>query len=290
MNERKRKVANIALKLFIKKGFQQTSIQEIIDKANISKGTFYNYFPSKNDCIAEILEDIRYDASQQRVALQIGKNPQDREVLIEQMTILMRLDEEYNLRTLFENILSSNQADLKKLVLQHRVIEMEWLANRLVDVLGEEIREYATDATVLYFGMLQYMLFTLNLTNSHFSLNELIENILSYIEVLIPEMKKKGSSMLNSFEIDLLQTNVHKKVTTKPDLMEMADQLKAHIDFNEEQQDLFDAILSELKRDRIRKIVVEKLLKPFLILFEGTPVASQVQRFTNAVWTYLKTI
>ncbi|MFD2043744.1 TetR/AcrR family transcriptional regulator [Ornithinibacillus salinisoli] len=290
MNERKRKVADIALKLFIEKGFQQTSIQEIIDKANISKGTFYNYFSSKNDCIAEILENIRYDAGQQRVAMQIGKDPQDREVLIEQITILMKLNEENKLRTLFENILSSDQADLKKLVIQHRVIEMEWLANRLVDIMGEDIREYATEATVLYFGMLQYMLFTLNLTNSNYSLDELIETILSHVELLIPQMKKKGSTILTNFAIDLLQTNVHKKVMTKPELMEMANQLKANYDFNEEQQDLFDVILSELERDRIRKIVVQKLLKPFLQLFEESTIASQVQLFTNAVWTYLKTI
>ncbi|MGN8646633.1 TetR/AcrR family transcriptional regulator [Gracilibacillus sp. HCP3S3_G5_1] len=290
MNERKRKVADIALKLFVEKGFQQTSIQEIIDKANISKGTFYNYFASKNDCIAEILENIRYDASQQRAAMQIGKDPQDREVLIEQITILMKLNEKHNLRALFENILSSDQADLKKLVLQHRVIEMEWFANRLVDVMGDDIREYATEATVLYFGMLQYMLFTLNLTNSQYSLHELIETILTYVERLIPEMKKKGSTLLNSFAMDILQSNVRKKVVTKSDVMEMADQLKAHYQFNEEQQDLFDVILEELERERIRKIVIQKLLKPFLQVFEETPIASQVQLFTNAVWYYLKTI
>ncbi|KAB8127051.1 TetR/AcrR family transcriptional regulator [Gracilibacillus oryzae] len=290
MNERKRKVTDIALKLFIEKGFQETSIQEIIEKANISKGTFYNYFSSKNDCIAEILENIRYDASQQRVAMQIGKDPQDRAVLIEQITILMKLNEERNLRALFENILYSNQADLKKLVLQHRVIEMEWLANRLVDVMGEEIREYSTEATVLYFGMLQYMLLTLNLTNSQYALEEVNERILSYVEVLIREMKKKGSTILNNSAIDLLQANVHKKVVTKSEIMDMASQLRTQNEFNEEQQDLFDVIVSELERDRVRKIVVRKLLKPFLKLFEETRTPTQIQSFTNAVWNYLKTI
>lgn len=290
MNQRKRKVAEVALKLFIEKGFQQTSIQEIIDKANISKGTFYNYFTSKNDCIAEILENIRYHASQQRVAVQIGKDPQDREVLIEQITILMKLNEQHNLRTLFENILSSSQPELKKLVLQHRVIEMEWFANRLIDVLGEDVREYSTEASVLFFGMLQYLLFTLNVTNSSYSLHDLISTILSYIEALITQMKKNGGTILDNYAIDLLQTHVHKKVVTKTKIVEMAGQLKDQYNFNEEQQDLLDVILSELERDRIRKIVVQKLLKPLLQLFEETPIASQVQMFTNAVWSYLKTI
>lgn len=290
MNERKRKVANIALNLFIEKGFQQTSIQEIINSANISKGTFYNYFTSKNDCIAEILENIRYEASQQRVAMQIGKDPKNREVLIEQITIIMKLNKENNLQSLFENILSTNQVELKKLVLQHRVIEMEWLANRLVDVLGEDIQEYATEATVLFFGMLHYMTFTLQLTNSDYSLTELTETIFSYVEMLLPQMEKRNTTMINNFALDLLQKNVHKKIPTKTELVEMANQLKEHYEFNEEQQDMFDVILDELQRDRIRKIVVKKLLKPLLQLFEETPVSSQVQLFTNEVWKYMKSI
>lgn len=290
MNERKRKVANIALNLFIEKGFQQTSIQEIINSANISKGTFYNYFTSKNDCIAEILENIRYEASQQRVAMQIGKDPKNREVLIEQITIIMKLNKENNLQSLFENILSTNQVELKKLVLQHRVIEMEWLANRLVDVLGEDIQEYATEATVLFFGMLHYMTFTLQLTNSDYSLTELTETIFSYVEMLLPQMEKRNTTMINNFALDLLQKNVHKKIPTKTELIEMANQLIEHYEFNEEQQDMIDVILDELQRDRIRKIVVKKLLKPLLQLFEETPVSSQVQLFTNEVWKYMKSI
>lgn len=290
MNERKRKVASIALKLFVEKGFQQTSIQEIIDKANISKGTFYNYFSSKNDCLAEILEDIRYEASQQRVAMQIDKDPKDRDVLIEQITILMKLNKENNLQPLFENILSTNQEDLKQLVMLHRVIEMEWLANRLVEVIGEEIREYASEATVLYFGMMQYMIFTLKVTNSPFVLHDLIETLLSYIELIIGHMRKTGSTFLNNFAIETLKTNVHRNIMTKSELLDMAYQLKEQYVFNEEQQDLFDVILSELERERIRKIVVQKLLKPFLDLFKGADNTSQVQLFTNAVWNYLKMI
>lgn len=48
--------------------------------------------------------------------MQIDKDPNDRDVLIEQITILMKLNKENNLQLLFENILSTNQEDLKQLV------------------------------------------------------------------------------------------------------------------------------------------------------------------------------
>lgn len=290
MNNRKRKVAEIALQLFVEKGFQQTSIQEIIAKANISKGTFYNYFSSKNDCIADILESLRYDASQKRAAIQIGNDPKDRNVFIEQITILIRLNDERNLHVLFEAILHSNETELKKLVLQHRVFEMEWLSNRFIEVMGDEIREYAFEGTILFFGMLQNMLFTLRLTNSPYSLHHLIDIILSYVEMIIPNMMKNGSFLLNFSAIDLLRTHVDKKVATKEELVELAGELQKQYSFNEDQQDFYDVILEELQRERIRKGVLLKLLKPFIQVFNDTPIESQVHRFINMVWYYLKSI
>lgn len=290
MNSRKRKVADIALKLFVEKGIQQTSIQEIIEKSCISKGTFYNYFSSKNDCIADILEILRYDASQQRISIQIGKDTKDREVFIEQIAILIRLNEERNLNALFEAILTSNETELKKLVLQHRMFEMDWLTDRLIEVMGEEIREYAFEGTVLFYGMLQYMLFTIRISNSTYSLHHLADVILSYIELIMPYMMKHSSLMLNYSAIDLLRTNVDKKMITITELKEFADQLQQQYKFSEEQQDLFDVIMNELQRERIRKIVLQPLLKPFQKLFNETTIESQVHIFTNMIWYYLKTI
>jgi AcrR family transcriptional regulator len=289
MNNRKRKVADIALKLFTEKGIQQTSIQEIIEKANISKGTFYNYFSSKNDCVADILEILRYDASQQRIALQIGKDTQDREVFIDQITILMRLNEERNLHALFEAILFSNETDLKKLVLQHRVYELDWLTNRLIEIMGEDIREFAFEGAILFYGMLQHILFTLRITNSTYSLKHLVSVILSYLELIIPQMKQNGGLMLNYTAVDLLRSNVDKNIKTLPEIMEFADKLQQKYSFNEEQQDLFDAINSELQRERIRKMVLQPLLKPLQQSFTDTPAESQVHTFTNMIWYYLKT-
>ncbi|MCM3718168.1 TetR/AcrR family transcriptional regulator [Fictibacillus phosphorivorans] len=289
MNNKKRKVADIALTLFIEKGIQQTSIQEIIEKANISKGTFYNYFSSKSDCIADILEFLRYDASQQRIALQIGKDPSDRQVFIEQITTIMRLNHERNVTPLFEAILSSNEADLKKLVMQHRVYEMEWLSNRFIDIMGEDIREHAFEATVLFFGMVQHMLFTLRVTNSTFSLDEVVGTLLSYIELIAPKMIMNEKVMLNHSAIDLLRSNMSKNVVTKEDVIKLAEVLQDHHTFTEEQQDLFEVIMSELERERMRKVVLQPLLNPFQKLFDDTPVQSHVQKFTNMLWYLLKT-
>jgi AcrR family transcriptional regulator len=290
MNKRKRKVADIALQLFVEKGIQQTSIQEIIEKANISKGTFYNYFSSKNDCVADILEYLRYDASQQRIAVQFGKDAKDREVFIEQIAILLRLNEERNLHALFEAILSSNETELKRLVLQHRMIEMEWLSERLIEVMGEEIRDYAFEGTILFYGMLQHMRFTMRITNSTYSLYRLVDVILSYLELIGPFMIKNQISMLDHSAIYTLRNHMDKKKVTITELQELAQQLQQQHEFNHDQQDLFDAIIHELHQKRIRKIILQQLIGPFQQLFKETAIEVQVNTFTNLLWFYLKTI
>ncbi|MBH0155321.1 TetR/AcrR family transcriptional regulator [Fictibacillus sp. 5RED26] len=290
MNNRKRKVADTALKLFIEKGIQQTSIQEIIDKANISKGTFYNYFSSKSDCIADILEFLRYDASQQRIAVQIGKDTGDRDVFIEQIVIIMRLNQERNLQPLFEAILSSNEADLKKLVMQHRLYEMEWISDRFIEILGDEVREHVFEATILFFGMMHHMLFTLKITNTTYSLEHVVDTLLSYIELIVPKMMTNESVLIPLSAIDLLRTNANKKQVKIDDILSLADQLQQDYTFTEEQQDLFDAVMSELQRERIRKIVLQPLLKPFQKCFEESPISSQAQTFTNLVWYFLRNL
>ncbi len=47
--EKKRNILEASFSLFTEKGFKNTSIQEIVDKAKVAKGTFYLYFNDKYD-------------------------------------------------------------------------------------------------------------------------------------------------------------------------------------------------------------------------------------------------
>ncbi len=53
---RRTELLDTAQSLFFKKGFEPTSIQEIIDDIGIAKGTFYHYFNSKLDLLDGLIE------------------------------------------------------------------------------------------------------------------------------------------------------------------------------------------------------------------------------------------
>src|SRR5690606_40931714 len=116
MNKRKIEVVRHALILFQEKGINQTSIQDIIERSGISKGTFYNYFKSKNECINAALEHIRYKASLIRSEIQLGKRSDDLDVLIEQVVQISHHNQQSGLPNIFEEMMVSTDRELKQYV------------------------------------------------------------------------------------------------------------------------------------------------------------------------------
>ncbi|MFA5527756.1 MAG: TetR/AcrR family transcriptional regulator [Peptostreptococcales bacterium] len=55
---RRREILIAARELFINKGYEQTSVNDILKIVNIAKGTFYYYFASKAEVLEAIILDI----------------------------------------------------------------------------------------------------------------------------------------------------------------------------------------------------------------------------------------
>ena len=61
-NDKKQRLLDTAFSLFTDKGIKNTSIQEIVDNANVAKGTFYLYFKDKYE-----LQDILITAKSEKL-------------------------------------------------------------------------------------------------------------------------------------------------------------------------------------------------------------------------------
>jgi AcrR family transcriptional regulator len=64
-DERYAEFLDVAQQLFFSQGYEQTTVQEIIDAVGVAKGTFYYYFDSKQ----AVLEAVVADLSAQKLAL-----------------------------------------------------------------------------------------------------------------------------------------------------------------------------------------------------------------------------
>ncbi|MDY6835180.1 MAG: TetR/AcrR family transcriptional regulator [Chloroflexota bacterium] len=54
--ERRQELLDVAQELFYRKGYDSTSITDVIEAVGIAKGTFYHYFKSKEDLLDQIIE------------------------------------------------------------------------------------------------------------------------------------------------------------------------------------------------------------------------------------------
>src|SRR5699024_6262865 len=116
MNDRKRQVIAVAKELFIENGVITTSVQDIITAAKISKGTFYNYFPSKSACLIAIIEQGNDETSLRRREILSGQDPSDKKILARQISIHLLVHREHNLIPIFQAIHYSDDQDLKTAV------------------------------------------------------------------------------------------------------------------------------------------------------------------------------
>lgn len=74
----KNKIISTASELFTEKGVERTSLAEIAKKANISKGTLYYHFSSKNELVFAVADmHMSSITSMLTDLLQLGEEPDD---------------------------------------------------------------------------------------------------------------------------------------------------------------------------------------------------------------------
>ncbi|RDW19426.1 TetR/AcrR family transcriptional regulator [Oceanobacillus chungangensis] len=156
MNDKKKNVVKVAHQLFIEKGFQSTSIQDILDVSGIAKGTFYKYFSSKNELFTTLFKMILKEVETNRNELLIGEDPSNIEIFIKQIELQMKLNQVNKLVRLYEEVFFSKDKDLKQLVNAWQMNESTWLYHRFIDLFGEDKKPYLLDCAVMFAGILHY--------------------------------------------------------------------------------------------------------------------------------------
>lgn len=292
MNQRKRQVLDSALQLFIEQGFHNTSIQDILKHSHISKGTFYNYFSSKNECFMAIVEQVRYEASLRRHELLHGNDPSDESVLIEQIIILMQINKEQNLISIFEGIFQSNDTELRDALMRNRFLEMEWLSNRLIDIFGEDSRPYTLELSILFFGMVQHLSMTYRtLHGVTVDLKKSVTIAFRNIKAILPVMMETNDMIIASNSLQLIDEHTYYQTVTKEMILEKLIDFQSELTYDDAHEtgiQFTESLMEEISRDVLRNAVIEALLKPFRESFSDTPHDTESIELANMMWFFVK--
>ncbi|MBS4174090.1 TetR/AcrR family transcriptional regulator [Bacillus sp. FJAT-49736] len=203
MNDRKQHVMKVAHQLFIEKGFLSTSIQDILHYSGISKGTFYNYFPSKNELLMAIFHSVHERLEIERNKILIGQDRSDINIFIHQIELQMKLNKQNKLFSLFEEVMVSNDKDFKDFFIHFQLSQLNWVFHRLVDIYGEEKKPYLLDCTIMFTGILHHHFhYFFKQKQPGLSINKVITYSVDRLSSIVENVASKGEYL---FEPELIE-------------------------------------------------------------------------------------
>ena len=140
--ETRERLFRAALKLFGEKGFAETTVEDITNAADVGKGTFFNYFPSKEHILIAF-SDMQLDKLQATVEhMRDGDEPM--RAFFRSMTLRMT-EEPARAPDVVRAILQANLSSSSvRSVMQERNARAEGLLTQLMQI-GQERGEFRRD-------------------------------------------------------------------------------------------------------------------------------------------------
>lgn len=291
LNIKRRQVLKHAQQLFVEKGIMATSIQDIITKSNISKGTFYNYFSSKNDCLKSILKLGDEETHIRRQELLIGQNIADRRIFKTQVAVRLQVNTDLNLLPILEAVFHSQDGDLSTFAKNLHAKELHWLTGRFIDVYGDEVRSYAVDCSILFSGMLQHTLFFYKSSIAQpFDLLEIIDYLICRMDEMIPAMIANEKVLFNENSIHHTPLIGEQEIMMKEQLLDnlvtfhkqlKQEQVIAHLEY-------IEFLVEEFKRDEPRYQLIKTITKSFRSAFEESNYRETAFKLAAEIWMFIK--
>lgn len=288
MNDRKHQVMLTAKKLFIEKGFTSTSIQDILEEAKISKGTFYNYFTSKNECLMAILEVAHNESVIRRRELLAGRDKKDKDILAEQILVRMQVNRELNLLPIYEAVFYSNDEELRNFVKGYHLDELKWIAGRLIDVYGKEAEPHAFDCSVMTLGMIQQLNHFWKVGSSKEpDIGKLVHFTFRRMDALMSDLIEQNDVLLENHMITPLRLpSKELKVKIQDELLA----LKKEPELDDSSLEYTTFLLTELQSDKPRVYLLEAVSRSFREAGNGTKLADRVNEVLYLLWKYIDSI
>lgn len=193
---RKKELIKTAYELFITKGYENTSVDEIIAKVGIAKGTYYYHFESKEQVLEEVV-NMMIDEGVERAKQVINSNLKLEEKLVYTILALRVMPEEQSVQDTIHT---------KENIILHKKIN-DKIIDDAVPILSEIVREAKEDGLFTCDDNIEERVrMTLILSNEMFDHNEINDKeVAVFIDTLEKIYGAKKGSL--SFIAKLIKEN-----------------------------------------------------------------------------------
>ncbi|MBC1814268.1 TetR/AcrR family transcriptional regulator, partial [Listeria booriae] len=231
MKEKKQRIIKSAKEVFQKQGYLKTSVQDIVEAAEISKGTFYNYFTSKEE-LAIVIFKQEYSVLHQRLEYTMALSGTKKDNFTECLKIIIRFYTENGeiLNITFSQAMIDD--DFNSFLQSVRLKNMEWVKNQLLEVYGEETAPYINDITMLLSGMAAMYVFANGSKNIDSGLiDRAIPYVVRRLDALVKDILISGEIVFKEEDTEnLVPDHVTMRKKRLANLREALEELSTGID------------------------------------------------------------
>ncbi|MGG0835670.1 TetR/AcrR family transcriptional regulator [Bacillus paralicheniformis] len=260
MTEKEEKIIKAGLHLFAKNGFASTTIQDIANECNISKGAFYLHFKSKE---ALLLAIIKYyiDRTMENMKIIQQKNFPPKETFKEQIAYQFSESKEHRdfiLVMISEHSIPEN-SKIEEYFKNVSQKFHETYKNALSAAYGDIVKPYLSDLSVIVQGIVQSYqnLFIFNELDIDFY--ELADFIMRRIDDMIDGMVQNGEQPILAGRTYSYYRNAGNTADKHTILRELED-AKRQPALPEDILITLDVIEEELRKDSPRTPVLQGML------------------------------
>ncbi|AKQ71911.1 transcriptional regulator [Bacillus licheniformis WX-02] len=260
MTEKEEKIIKAGLHLFAKNGFASTTIQDIANECNISKGAFYLHFKSKE---ALLLAIIKYyiDRMMENMKIIQQKNFPPKETFKEQIAYQFSESKEHRdfiLVMISEHSIPEN-SKIEEYFKNVSQKFHETYQNALSAAYGDIVKPYLSDLSVIVQGIVQSYqnLFIFNELDIDFY--ELADFIMRRIDDMIDGMVQYGEQPILAGRTYSYYRNAGNTADKHTILRELED-AKRQPELSEDILITLDVIEEELRKDSPRAPVLQGML------------------------------
>lgn len=269
MKQRRKELIETAIKLFAEKGFQSTSVQDIVSSYGISKGAFYNYFSSKEELLVDIFKyyNDKFNLKTDEIdALNISPREKLQKRIYLQFKYFMR-HRDFIVMYFREQNQSINEG-LRNLMKEHTLNMLQKEEKLLVASYGDSIQPYINDLVLICLGIRNsYMKITvfdgikLDPTEISYFLMERIDDVVAGIKrsSLDPLLTK---SLFKEYTNGLL-SNQQKILSNLLSIKETLESLEITPEKKEELYNVIHYLIEENNKTEVKKYIFQGMLANF---------------------------
>lgn len=280
LDEKKKHVLACGVRLFARKGYHKTSIDEIAKEAGISKGAFYLYFSSKESFVVAALTMFQAEINVQIKHVQ-QESLDPRESLSRQMTYIIEHMYTYKdfLLMYFQEDISIGEETLD-LIQQMKQSNVQWLYEQIQNVYGKNVEKIIYDIIVMFEGVFSgYMRWAI-IEQAHINYEDIGPFIVERLDDIVKAMIAKNTEPLLKElpivshiqgsewqDIDLKETIQTLK------MMDIPDEANA-----EEVVDVLEVLENELLKEHIQPAIIRGLLTQLCTFKEYESICETITR------------